>query len=143
MQGIRGGTTRVMREPYEKTISTVRRMLTAAGLSIVDEFDMSKEPYFHFGVAGGSCTVLLLDTPILMFEAIVLDHSTAVFLPLHVVVSGDRETSCVHWADPLTSSGLRPPASGKSALEQAYKRLTDALSGLPQPAGLTAPTPSI
>ena len=143
MPGIRGGITRTIPEPFEKTISTVRRMLTAAGLTIVDEFDMSKEPYFHFGVAGGWCTVLLLDTPILMFEAIVLDHSTAVFLPLHVVVSGDRETSYVHWADPVASSGLRPPASGKSALEQAYKRLADALSGLPQSLEFTAPTPSI
>jgi hypothetical protein len=107
-------------------------MLSAAGFSIVEEFDMSKEPYFQLGVAKRSCTVLLVDTPVLLFEAIALDRSAAVFVPLHIVISGDRDTSYVHWADPVADSGLRPPASAKAALEQVYKRVTEALSGLPQ-----------
>jgi hypothetical protein len=49
-----------------------------------------------------------------------------------VVISGDRDTSYVHWANPMASSNLRPPAPSKSALEDVCTRVSKALSGLRQ-----------
>jgi uncharacterized protein (DUF302 family) len=133
------GTTRVIPESFEKSLALVRRLLAADGLTVVEEFDMSKEPCFQLGIASRSCIVLLVDTPLLLFEAIALDRSAAVFLPVHVVISGDRDISYVHWTDPVAGSGLRPPAPARGALDQVYKRLNETLSALPETAQVAVP----
>ena len=140
MNSVDAGVTRVIPESFEKSLALIRRLLAAAGFTVVEEFDMSREPYFQLGVASRSCVVLLVDTPVLLFEAIALDRSAAAFLPLHVVISGDRDTSYVHWADPMTSSGLRPPAPARGALDEAYRRITETLSALSQAVELKVPS---
>ncbi len=128
------GNTRVVCQPFGKSVPVIRRLLLDAGLSVVEEFDVSSAPYFQLGIAPRSCIVLLVDTPALVFEAIALDRAAAVFLPIHVVISGDRDTSYVHWANPMASSNLRPPAPSKGALEDLCARVNTALAGLPHPA---------
>ena len=142
MNSVDAGVTRVIPESFEKSLALIRRLLTAAGFTVVEEIDMSREPYFRLGVASRSCVVLLVDTPVLLFEAIALDRSAAAFLPLHVVISGDRDISYVHWADPITSSGLRPPAPARGALDEAYRRITETLSALSQAVELKVPSPA-
>ena len=109
----------------------VRQRLSDAGLSIAGEFDVSGEP--HFQTSGHlSCVVLLVDTPGLLFECIAIDRGGAVFLPVHIVISGDRESTHVHWANPITISGLRPPMPAKGPLEDLCARIGRALAGLPK-----------
>ena len=121
------GTTRVIAEPFGKSVPLIRRLLSEAGLSVVEQFNVSSEPYFQLGVGRRSCLILLVDTPALLFECIALDRAAAVFLPIHIVISGDSDTSYVHWANPMTSSGLRPPAPAKIPLENLCTRVTQAL----------------
>lgn len=126
------GNTRVVSDSVGKAAALIRRLLSDAGLSVVDEFNLSSEPYFQLGIAKRSCIVLLVDAPTLLFECIALDRAAAVFLPIHVVVSGDRDTTYVHWAHPVMSSGLRPPMPAKIPLDALCSRITRALSGLPE-----------
>ena len=126
------GNTRVIPEPFGKSVSLIRWLLSSAGLSVVQEFNVSSEPYFQLAIARRSCIVLLVDTPVLLFESIVLDRAAAVFFPVHVVISGDRDTTYVHWANPAMSSGLRPPMPAKIPLENLCARITQVLSRLPQ-----------
>ena len=133
MDRANGSLTRVIPEAFDRSVALVRRRLADAGFTVVEEFDISREPYLQLGIAGQSCVVLLVDTPILLFRAVALDRSAAVFLPLHVVVTGDRNATYVHWVDPVTSSGLRPPAPAKRALHDVYERITNTLSALPYP----------
>jgi uncharacterized protein (DUF302 family) len=133
-------STRVIPASFDRSLTLVRRLLERAGLSVVEEFDLSKEPYFERGIVRCFCVVLLVDTPVLLFEAIALDRAAAVFLPLHIVISGDRDVSFVHWVNPVTSSGLRPPAPAKEALEGLCHRLETALAALPAQATATAGT---
>jgi hypothetical protein len=123
---------RVIPERFGKSAPLVRRLLSKAGLSIVKEFHISRRPYFGLGIARRSCVVLLVDTPALLFECIALDRAAAVFLPVHVVISGDRDATYVYWANPAMSSGLRPPMPAKMPLENLCARITQALSGLPR-----------
>lgn len=123
------GYTRVIAESFERSAPLIRRLLRDAGLSVAQEIRLSCAAY-RFGIARCSCVVLLVDTPALLFECIALDPAGAVFAPIHVVVSGDHNTSYVHWADPTESSGLRPPAPARAPLERLCARVTDALSGL-------------
>ncbi len=128
------GNTRIIPEAFGKSVSRIRRMLSNAGLSVVGEFNVSREPIFQLGIATRSCTVMLVDTPALLFECIALDRAAAVFLPVHIVISGDRDTTYVHWVNPVVSSGLRAPMPAKMPLENLCARITQALSGLPEPA---------
>lgn len=136
------GVTRVIPESLEKSAALIRGVLGAAGFTIVEEFNMSREPYFQLGIARRSCVVLLVDTPVLLFGAIALDRTAAAFLPLHVVISGDRDISYVHWADPVAVSGLRPPAPARGALDETYRRITATLSDLPQVPAVDLPRQS-
>lgn len=126
------GNTRVISNSIGRAIPLIRRLLSEAGLSVVEEFNVSSEPYFQLEIAKRSCIVLLVDTPALLFECIALDRAAAVFLPVHVVISGDHDTTYVHWANPVTSSGLRPPMPAKIPLDNLSARITRALSGLPE-----------
>lgn len=132
------GTTRALPESFEKSLALIRRLLSTAGFSIVKEFDLSRESYFQLGIGSRSCVVLLVDTPVLLFEAIALDRSAAVFVPLHIVVTGDRDSSYVHWVNPMTSSGLRPPAPARGPLDALYARLTESMSQLREAADVSS-----
>ncbi len=133
------GHTRMLPEPFARAVVLVRRLLRSAGLAVEREFDVSAAPYFRLAVAERSCMVLLVDSPELLFEAIALDRAAAVFLPLHVVITGDRETSYVHWADPAACSGLRPPVPAKGPLEELCGRVHRALAVLPHAVEHAAP----
>ncbi len=128
MNGADGGVNRRIPEPFDKTLLLIRNSLASAGFSIVAKIDVSSA--LQTG-SSDCCVVLLVDTPILLFEAIVLDRAPAAFLPLHVVVCGDRTASEVYCANPMVTSGLRPPEPAKGALEALYRHLSDALAGLP------------
>jgi hypothetical protein len=128
------GRTWAIDEAFGKLVPMVRRVLAQAGLGVAAELDVSGESYFRPGIGRRSCVVLLVDTPVLLFEAIALDRGGAVFVPVHLVISGDGETSYVHWANPVTSSGLRPPAPAKAPLEHLCAQVARALAELPQSA---------
>src|ERR1039457_1402305 len=124
------GATWVISEPFAKSVPLILRLLSQAGLGVVEQCDVSKEPYFQLGLGRRSCLILLVDSPALLFECIALDRAAAVFLPIHIVISGDGDTCYVHWANPIASSGLRPPAPSKLPLEILCARVSRALSSL-------------
>jgi hypothetical protein len=127
------GLTRTLPGAFERALPLIRRRLFERGLTVT-ELDIFGEPC--------PCAVLLADSPELLFEAIALDRAAAVFLPLHIVVSGGGNTSYVHWANPISGFGLRPPAPARAALEELYARVTAALAELPQAAPEEAPPAS-
>jgi uncharacterized protein (DUF302 family) len=128
MNTVTAGNTRVIPETVEQSVPMIRRLLRDAGLSVVEEFNLSSDPHFQSGVARRSCIVLLVDTPELLLECIAPDRAAAVFLPVHVVISGDRDTTSVYWAHPPAGAGEPPPA--KAPLEELNARVTEALRAL-------------
>jgi hypothetical protein len=136
------GNTRIIAETIERSVPLVRRLLREAGLSVVEEFCLSNNPHFQLGVARRSCIVLLVDTPELLLQCIALDHAAAVFLPVHVVLSGDSDTTYVYWTHPLAGFGQRPPLPAKAPLEELSARVTEALRVLPQVAKAASQRPS-
>lgn len=136
------GNTRVIHKSFGKSVTSIRRLLMNAGLSVVGEFNIASEQYIRLGPAKRSCTILIVDTPALLFECIALDRAAAVFLPVHIVVSGDCETTYVHWANPVENSGLRAPMPAKLPLENLCSRITQAFAALPQYAAESFPEQS-
>jgi uncharacterized protein (DUF302 family) len=110
----------------EKSVAFIRRSLRLNGLNVVAELDLSASPD---SADTRGCVVLLVDTPELLFEAIALDRGAAVLVPVHIVLSGDRDSSRVHWANPLANSGLRAPASARLPIERLCVRVRQTLAG--------------
>lgn len=123
------GQVQAVPRAFDHTLKRLRRLLKKAGLSVVQQVDLSHD--FPGQLAGGArnCTLLMVDCPLLLFEAVALDRSAAVFIPLHIVITGDQHTTCIHWAHPAETMGLRLSQAARGPVEALYTRLTRVLEG--------------
>ena len=120
------GSTCAIPEPYSSGLNLVRDALRDAGLSILGEFDLCG-PGRDAGPAPHPCRVIYVDSPLLLFEALVLDRAAAVFLPLHVAVRGDGGETRVHWINPAAVFGMRLSAGAAVPLYDLQTRVSAAL----------------
>lgn len=114
-------------KPFDETLRWLRQVLPTRGLSVVQEIDLKHEFRGQVAVGAGNGALLLVDCPLLMFEALALDPSAAAFIPLHLVVVGDRHSSTVHWAHPAGAMGLRAQPAARGPVNALYSHLTRAL----------------
>jgi hypothetical protein len=113
---------------FNSTLNAILDALNGSGLSVVEQIDLSGRIVRHPAAPGRNCVMLLVDSPLLLFEAVALERSAAVFIPLHVVVAGDQRSTHIHWAHPADSMGLRAPRAGRGAVDTLYARVTEVLS---------------
>ncbi|MCI0419749.1 MAG: DUF302 domain-containing protein, partial [Acidobacteria bacterium] len=88
------------------------------------------------GVELAPCRILSVDNPFVLLEAMALDGTAAVFLPLHVAVSGDGKQTRVHM---LSQSGVRScgsPLGAKGAMSKLQAGLAQALEKISVRQGL-------
>lgn len=112
---------------FDDTLRSLRRALNVTGLNIVQQLPLSRGAGARIAAGGRRCTLLMVDSPLLLFEAVALERSAAAFIPLHVVVTGDRYSTCVHWAHPAQGIGLRMSPTARSAVDALYSRLARVL----------------
>jgi uncharacterized protein (DUF302 family) len=122
--------TYLIPEPFDKAVKLIRRALAETELSVVGEFDTTRA----FGEAPGKKTepsrVLLVDCPLLVFEAQALDRAAGVFFPLHVLVWADGDRTQV---SPVSSGeifGIRLPLGVAGPMERLRARVTRALESI-------------
>lgn len=123
------GQVKAVPRAFDYTVRSLKRHLADAGLSVVQHLDLSPELLGQPAAAARQCALLMVDCPLLLFEAVALDRSAAVFIPLHVVVTGDRHTTCIHWAHPAETMGLRLAPTARGPVDALYTRLTHVLDG--------------
>lgn len=120
---------------YDRALRTIRASLAEADLAIVAELDVSDLPHRYSGRPAARCTILLVDSALLSFEASALDRAGAVFLPLHVLVSGDNQATEVFVANPGEAFHLRLPPGASDPLERLQARVMMAVESAERPAG--------
>jgi uncharacterized protein (DUF302 family) len=113
--------------PVEKTLKSLRRTLQAAEIDVVQQLDLSREFQGQLAADKSRCILLLVDCPLLLFEAVALDRAAAVFFPLHVVVTGDDAGASIHWAHPAAAANSRLPATVRRPVDALHARLTQLL----------------
>ena len=113
--------------PYEMALQLVRSALLHEDLHISAEFDVS-------AIADGQprmnlhpCRILCVDSALLLLEALALDPSAAVFLPLHIVVSADGSTTQVYWLNPAGIQSKRLPVGALLPLRALQVRIVRAI----------------
>ncbi len=114
-------------QPFDETLRWLRHALEATGLSVMQQLELSRDAEARIAAGDRRCTLLMVDSPLLLFEAVVLERSAAAFIPLHVVVTGDGHSTCVHWAHPSRGIGLRLSPTARGAVDALYSRLARVL----------------
>jgi len=118
---------REVSKAHGAALKSLCRILRQAGFSIVQQIELSRDFADQLAPGTENCTLLLVDNPLSMFEAIALDRSAAAFVPFHVVVTGDRHSTRIHWAHPAAAVGLCLSPTAKASVDALYTRLTQLL----------------
>lgn len=104
-------------ERFDRTLKLLRGALAETDLEIAAEFD------------GGGRT-LLVDSPLLSFEALALDRAAAVFFPLHVVVTAAGERTRIAIVDISHVVHARLPAGAEEPIERLAARIRMAVESV-------------
>ncbi len=117
-------------EPFETALRQVRKALAQQALRVPVELDVSGRIRKELGVGIGPCSVLFVDDPVLLLEAIVFNRGAAVFIPQPLAVTGkDRQTQVVFRSEEfLVQSGL--PASVREPLLSLHARVVKAVEAV-------------
>jgi len=125
-----GGTIENRREiaaPYETALKLVHDALLHEDLRISREYDVSDIAGGQRGMNLVDCRILCVDSPLLLLEAMALDPSAAVFLPLHIVVSADGRKTHVYWLNPASIQSKRLPVGAMLPLRALQVRIVRAM----------------
>jgi uncharacterized protein (DUF302 family) len=119
--------TLVMRQPLDEALKLIRRALAEEGLEIAADLDMAGRIRKALRIDLPPCRVLCVDCPLALLEALALDRSAAVLLPLHLVVTGQDGLTLVHLLNPAASlySGL--PVTARAAVSKLQARVAQAV----------------
>jgi uncharacterized protein (DUF302 family) len=102
-------------ERLHRALQLIRRALTRSGLSIVREFDAEQS------------RILLVDCPLLAFEAQALHRAAGVFLPLHVLVRCEGDVTLVTTVNPAALFDGKLPSGSAEPVERLYERVSISL----------------
>lgn len=89
-------STYSMAEPYDQAIELLRRAISAANLTITGEFDVSERIHKALMLCIAPCRVLFAHPSSGDAEGMSAEPESAVFTPLHIVVSARGRHTQVH-----------------------------------------------
>lgn len=120
--------TLAMKEPLPAALKSIRRALAEGGLEVVVELDLARRVRKTLNMEIAPCRILYVDCPVSLLEAIALDRSAAVMLPLHLVVSAQVESTLVYLLNPATTLYNVLPVTAKAAVSRLQSRVLESLS---------------
>jgi len=124
------GQTYVIWERFDKAVKLIRNALAEGELSVVGEFDTTGAFRQGNGEKAKQSRILLVDCPLLVFEAQALDRAAGVFFPWHVFVWADGERTQASMASPGGLVDARLPLGAAGPMERLQARVTMALQSV-------------
>ena len=103
---------------FEQTLRLVRHALAERQLSIAGEYDIAENLAQDSGRQAIAGKLLLVDSPVLLFECLALDRAAAVFVPVHVLISADGDQTQVVCLEPSSVFEFRLPPGAAQPLEE-------------------------
>ncbi|MBV6433067.1 MAG: hypothetical protein IANPNBLG_03232 [Bryobacteraceae bacterium] len=115
-------------EPYDAALRKVRTALARQGLRTPAELDIAARIRRDLGAGVAPCTVLYVDTPAILLEAVVFNRGAALLIPQALVVTGDQRQSEVLMRSPELTGAI--PESVREPLRELQARIGRALAGI-------------
>jgi len=127
MNAVSAEHTYVMAQRFDKALKTIRGALAEVELDVADEFDTAGILDWRADSTPARSRVLLVDCPLLLFEALALDRASAVFFPLHILVSDDGDRTHVSVINPAGLFDARLPVGAADPMDRLQARVALAL----------------
>src|SRR5579875_766347 len=89
-------TAFIIDTPFDSALPRIRRTLRSDQLSIAAEIDAAQRVKRALEIYVPPCRVLLIDNPAFLLETTAIDRASAIFIPLHLVISGAGNRTLVH-----------------------------------------------
>ena len=130
MTGEQEIATLTIQKPLNEAVKLLRRALAKGGLEVAAELDLGGRVKKALGIDFPSCRVLGVDCPVALLEALALDRSAAVLLPLHLVVTSQDGLTLVHFLNPAAAlySGL--PVTARAAVSKLQAKVAQAVESV-------------
>jgi uncharacterized protein (DUF302 family) len=130
MIGEQDTATLIIQKPLNEAVKLLRRALAEGGLEIAADLDLAGRIRKSLRIVFPPCRVLCVDCPVALLEALALDRSAAVLLPLHLVVTGQDGLTLVHFLNPAAAlySGL--PVTARAAVSKLQARVAQAVESV-------------
>jgi uncharacterized protein (DUF302 family) len=116
---------------FEKALKLLRSALTEMEVEVIQDLDAAKVLGAPLAVSTRA-RILLVDSPILLLEAIALDRASAVFLPLHILVADNGQETAISVGNAASAHNVRLPAGASGPISRLQSRIALALEGLSQ-----------
>ena len=129
MNEVAAEQTYMLAERFDKALKTIRGAVAGMDLEVAGEIDVADLLLHHPGTAARS-RILLVDCPLLIFEALALDRAAAVFFPLHVILASDGARTHVATVKPPGVFDARLPAGAAEPFERLEARVARVLEDL-------------
>jgi uncharacterized protein (DUF302 family) len=123
-------TSFVLHRPAGEAVRIVRRALEKEGLEVSADCDLSARVRRAFRIQLPPCRVLYVDSPLALLEALVLDQTAAVVLPLHLVIEGQDGHTLVHMLHPASGLCSRLSAPAKASLSKLQAQVIQAIESV-------------
>jgi uncharacterized protein (DUF302 family) len=119
--------TYVMNVAFDVAIKRIRGALALRQLSIAVELNASRRLNRALGLELSPCQILFIDSPLLLLEAMAIDRCSAVFIPLHLVVSDAGERTIVHLFNPDYLRTDDAPLGIRVSVKRLQRQILDIL----------------
>lgn len=122
--------TYVIEERFDRAVKLIRNALQTQELSVAGEFDVTDTVAADPSKKRVSSKLLLVDSPLLLFEALALDRAAGVFFPLHILISADGDRTQVVCVEPASLFEVRLPTGSSQPLAALRNRIAMALESV-------------
>ena len=119
----------IIDEPYEVALRMVRIALARQGLRAPAELDIASRIRQEFGAGVAPCTVLYVDDPAALLEAVVFYRGAALLIPQPLVITGDDRRTEVFVRTPESPWGDIPEGV-RGPLLEFQVRMTQAIESI-------------
>ena len=126
--------TYVVPDPLEQALRSIRGALDKMELDVVGEIELSEHVKQASERRMTGSRILLVGCPILDLEAVALGRAAAVFVPLHVLVSAERNETRVSVVNPTGLFDARFPIGARGPIDKLVARFAMAMDSI-APAG--------
>lgn len=122
--------TYVIEERFDKAVKLIRNALQTQELCVAGEFDVTDAVASDSGKKPVPSKLLLVDSPLLLFEALALDRAAGVLLPLHIFITADGDRTQVVCVEPASLFEVRLPTGSSQPLAALRNRIAMALESV-------------
>ena len=122
-------------EPYEVALRMVRIALARQGLRAPTELDVTARIRQELGAGVAPCTVIYVDDPAVLLEAVVFHRGAALLIPQPLVITGNNRHTEVLVRRPASLTN-EVPESIRDPLYDLQRRMTVAMESIGEVQGV-------